>query len=497
MNPCLKSWQLAGVTLTLIINFWPALASEPTTPLTQQRTGQPYDRSTKVSSQAPAGSQTLPEGTLFILRMKTRLNSGSSRVSDRFTAQVAEPLLDQSGRMLVPVTSLIEGHVAAVTPAQYRRRSGIIAVSFDRLRLADGRAFPVSGMLTSADSRERQRIDQEGNVAGGSTLGSSVVFIGGGATSGAVIGTIAGSALVGAGVGAAAGVVGALLAKGKEAVVEPGTQIGLKLLQPLDLSLGARGGIIRLEPGEPGGSEVGNQRTERDDIQQLEAAVPVRVTNLQVGRAADGSVRVLITAETETAGWRVYADHSVDRDTLEIWLRGVRPNGMAAQVISHPTVTLSVPDEAGAIRRVLVHGADGDRAEDLPARPGLSASSFPELTARVADKLDVLLTDYAASVGATRTGETFEFTGERRPSESEVGLLFALSNLADSARLFRSLAGSRLSAEGLRGGALRLSFSAQEVNRLWPGLRLSDELEKKWRAIQEEIRLISDAVTRS
>src|SRR5207253_9713616 len=93
--------------------------------------------------------------------------------------------------------------------------------------------------------------------------------------------------------------------------------------------------------------------------------VLVRVNGLLAERMADGSVQGVVTAETNTAGWRVYADHSIDRQTLEIWLRGVRPKGMAAQVISHPTATVRVPDEA-KIRRVLVHGANGERTTELP-----------------------------------------------------------------------------------------------------------------------------------
>jgi hypothetical protein len=458
-----------------------------------QRARRERQRRLEAPTVVAAGSQVLPEGAVLILQMETRLDSGSSRTSDRFMARVAAPVMDTAGKTLIPTGSTVEGHVASVTPAQSRRRSGIIAVSFDKLTLPDGRGFALQGMLTSTDPQQRRQIDEEGTVEGGSTTKRSVVFIGGGAASGAVIGAITGGAAIGAGVGAAAGAVGALLAKGKEAVVEPGTRIGLQLTRPLDLSLG-RSGIVRLKPGEA--TERAVEPAPLVSTQQPLSGEPVRVNSVQAERAADGTVRVLITAETPTAGWRVYADQSLDRDTLEIWLRGERPKGMAAQVISHPTVTVTAPDEAGRVRRVLVHGANGDRTLDLPPRSGFPAEVINEIGSKTEERIRALLADYAASLGALRTGTGFEFPSQPSLSEAQVELLFALSNLADSAQIFRILSQARIGAEGLRNAGLRLSASAQEVNRLWVSVRPARDLDRQWRAVQEEIRLLTDAVVR-
>jgi hypothetical protein len=342
-----KSGPVTALALCLIGQ----LVSMPAASAAQQRATRSRSRQPASSTLVAAGTQVLPAGTVLILRLETRLDSGSSRASDRFTTRLSDPVMDTAGRVLVPAGSIVEGYLTSVTPAQLRRRSGIIAVSFDKLRLPDGRGLALHGELTSADARERQRIDEEGNVTGGSTVKRSIVFIGGGAASGAVIGAITGGAAIGAGVGAAAGAVAALLAKGKEAVVERGTRLGMRLLQPLDLRLGASG-LKPIEEEKPMPEEA---------AQPPDDAVPVRISSVQAERMPDGSVHVLITAETSTAGWRLYTEHVVERETLVIQLRGVRPKGMAAQVISHPTASLSVRDESGAIRRVTVHGANGTR----------------------------------------------------------------------------------------------------------------------------------------
>jgi hypothetical protein len=80
--------------------------------------------------------------------------------------------------------------------------------------------------------------DSEGQVSGRSSMRRNAIFIGGGAGVGAVIGGIAGGgrgAGIGAGVGAGLGVAGALLSRGEEAVVRPGTQFGVILNQRITL----------------------------------------------------------------------------------------------------------------------------------------------------------------------------------------------------------------------------------------------------------------------
>lgn len=358
-----KSWRLMALALSVILNPLCAFETGAATPSLPQRARQASKR-VAASPLVPAGSQVLPADTVLIVRMETRLDSKTSRPSDRFTAKLIEPVKDAAGKVVVPAGSLVEGHVASVTPAQLRRRSGVIAVGFDRLRLLDGRSLPMHGVLTSADPRERQRIDEEGQVKGGGTGKRTVAFIGGGAAGGAATGAIIGGVILSAGIGAAVGVAAAWLAKGKEAVVERGKRIGVQLSQPLNLNPVAS----KKAPSEEG--ETKGMKDTPPTSQPTEEAVLVRVSGVLAERMPDGAVQVVITAETNTAGWRVYADHTIDRETLEIWLRGLRPKGMAAQVISHPTSTVRVPDAAKAIRRVIVHGANGERTAELPSSRG-------------------------------------------------------------------------------------------------------------------------------
>lgn len=403
-------------------------------------------------------SLTLPVGTVLILEMETELHSGHTRASDRFTARVAESLLDTDGNVLVPEGSYVEGYVKAVMSAKMRRRAGMIEIVFDRLRMEDDRVLPLSGVLVNADTRTAKKIDEEeGTINGGTGSRRTVVVVGAGAVgAGATVGLITGSAILGAGVGAAAGVAGAFLAKGEEAVVYPGTVVGVELTQPLELGYGT--GSTRDNSRYPASDRTrtreyprheGNERDEADENSsarrnasevssgeinarrnpvtrsappavnkrdlrlededmateragsntkakpQAMPAVPappqkkpapviteepdeiptlsksgdptlVKLSNFQLDRAKDGAVDLILKGETSSGGWRLYTTYATDRDLLQIWLHGDKPEGFATQMISHPTIRFRMPDAMRVLRRVVIHGANGSFRGEIP-----------------------------------------------------------------------------------------------------------------------------------
>jgi len=495
--------------------------------------------------------------------METRLNSKTSRIGDRFTARLIEPVYDQNWGVVIPDGCTVEGHVESASSAQLRRRAGIIGVQFDRLILPDGRSLPLDGVLTSVDPRERTKVDSEGNVVGGSTATRTLLLVGGGAASGAAVGAIAGGPLLGAGIGAAAGAVSAMIGKGKEATVDPGMQVGLEILRPVDLGLGTSGiarvdnrvhpdqtdnhDVIfepdrnervelkrsksapaphppaprdtdtpvssvppvledtRSQPADSGVSEpvrtdpatsTASPTSSRPDnpsgqvVPTQTDATTVKVSAVVAERTSNGDVRILITAETPAAGWRIFVDHSVDRDTLEVWLRGYKPSGPVAQVLSHPTVSLSVPDQSGQIRRILVHGSNGNRTAEVAPSTILRDDALGDVRARVVDKLEVLAADYAASVGATRDSQgRYHWPTDHRLAPDQVSLLSALSDLVQSARSFRQVSMGQPGSEAQRQAALRLSDTATHVNDLWVSVRPAQDLDDKWHVLQDEIRI--------
>ena len=174
--------------------------------------------------------------TILKLKMESSLTSATAKVGDKFQATLFEDIkADQLS--VLPAGCRVEGRVISVEPARKSNKSGTIGINFDRLILPSKRAVNIVGELTSLSKNDRTKVDSEGHVETSSSK-RSVVFIGGGAVGGAAIGAIAGGgkgAGIGAAIGAGAGILGVLLTNGQEAIVEPGTEFGLLLTQPLKI----------------------------------------------------------------------------------------------------------------------------------------------------------------------------------------------------------------------------------------------------------------------
>jgi len=103
----------------------------------------------------------------------------------------------------------------------------------------------------------------------------------------------------------------------------------------------------------------------------------------------------------------------------------------------------------------------------------------------------VLAADYAASIGATRRDDgRYDFPTQRILKVDETELLFSLSSLKTSAETFRGVLGAEASMDSRRRGADRLTVLSDETRRLWAAVKPKPELDRKWVALDREIRLL-------
>ena len=183
----------------------------------------------------------VPIGTVIPMRMDISLSSNSSRVGDPFTATVTDSVIVE-GRVAVPEGARVEGHVTGVTSGERARVAGTLAVSFDRIVLANGNSIPVDATLTSLSEEGRRRIEQDlryqDRAAGGGRTRRAVVFIGTGANANAAIGVGRGSqsTVNGTGLGA---VIGVLLGNGETVEVRAGTEFGMMLERSFNVDVDA------------------------------------------------------------------------------------------------------------------------------------------------------------------------------------------------------------------------------------------------------------------
>lgn len=557
------------IVITLVISSLAPLS------VPAQRPGRPAARDLEGTPVLAAGLEVVPEGTYILLEMENRLSSRDSRQSDRFKARVAAPVVDAQGRTMIPEAAYVEGHVSAVTAAKWRRRSGLIAVEFDNLYLPNGEAVPIRGYLTSADAADRKRIDDEGTIRGRAPRKRDIVFVGGGAAAGAAIGLIAGGAVIGAGVGAAVGLTATLLLKGEEAVVEEGQRIAIGLTE--DLRIEPAGDYLtpspapnrprfedeRTETRPSGGNTSGvtgpasglGNRTEparpAEDSMTAMMGGPIDLNAIRSERSSDGLIRILITAETPTTGWRIFTNHELLRDTVEIRVRGMPPAATAPRQLSHPTApTIVIQDRPNRLQKIIVHGRNtvqtlginsswtyrGSAKPTAASRPtpgsstrpssgssgsGISGSSVGrekaeerekveasekwdepiappagsqnasliETAAKIEKDIDLIRFNFASSIGIwlNRDGTYDTLTG-RRPSSEEKRFLDGLGSLAESVRTWHFNSPTEAAR---RTSVLRIREDARIVEMSWRRISMSNETNQLVREMLGRVAVLS------
>jgi hypothetical protein len=162
----------------------------------------------------------VPVGTEFDVRLQTALNSGTSKIEQRFeaTTLIDEKIKDE---IVVPAGSLVRGFVSSVKVAGRIDRQGSLTLSFDEI------------VIGTSHQRLRASVVQalDGKMAQDNTR------LGVGAAVGAIIGGV-----LGGGKGALLGVLvggGGTLAstEGSNVDVPVGTVLRIRLDQPLDVTM--------------------------------------------------------------------------------------------------------------------------------------------------------------------------------------------------------------------------------------------------------------------
>lgn len=446
---------------------------------------------------------TVPAGTVIPLRMESYLSSASSRVGDRFTATVFRNV-EVDGVVAIPEGSKVEGRVTQVTPAERKSKAGTIGIAFERLMLPSGRSIEVDGTLTTLDQEARRKLegaDEEDTIEGGSQKRRAIVFIGGGAGAGAVIGVIAGGgkgAAVGAGVGAVLGAVGALLSKGEEAEVKPGTEFGMMVERAFavdqeEIRVGPSAELLRsaqmvlrdigyyagpIDGRASAATRNALSQFQRDRGLSATGELDLRtaqelglvsasgretpLVSIVTARAAAGrdSVQINAEARTSSAGWNVFAVYFISRDTLHVYLRGEPPRGPAAQVIE--THRINENYRQSNIARVIFHGAERDITVDLAAAPAGGTGDARQ----IAISARRLYLDYQRDLSVREIGGQLSFDPNRNYRSGEIELLAHLYSLAVAADFYNQVVSKLRDPASHQDAAEALIRQARFVERV-------------------------------
>ncbi|MGI8836391.1 MAG: hypothetical protein ACR2H4_07100 [Pyrinomonadaceae bacterium] len=189
----------------------------------------PSDNS-QPSSSAPVGNNGpvfIPRDSVLTIELQSSLSTEASQPGDPFQARIVTPS-EFAG-------ATIEGRVVRVKRAGKVKGSSQLQLSFDSIRMADGRSSPFNASVVeivhTGSSDDSGTVDSEGGVKGRSSTKDDVSKVGASAGVGAILGAIFGGAqgaAIGAAIGGSVGTAGVLTSRGRDLRLERGQQLKIR-----------------------------------------------------------------------------------------------------------------------------------------------------------------------------------------------------------------------------------------------------------------------------
>jgi hypothetical protein len=175
----------------------------------------------------PGGFFVIPADTVMRVELLNNISTDVSQRGDRFEARVVEPAQFAD--------AVITGRVASVRRPGKLKGSGELQLTFEQIRLSDGRTASfgaqVTQIVTQRTDSDTGEVDPEGGVHGRSTTKDDVTKVGAATGVGAIIGAIAGGgrgAAIGAIIGAGVGTGGVMTARGKDLRLQRGQELMIR-----------------------------------------------------------------------------------------------------------------------------------------------------------------------------------------------------------------------------------------------------------------------------
>ncbi len=195
----------------------------------------------ELASQPQSEELVVPAGTIIPIALSAFINSRGSQVGDPFYADTVYPIWIQQ-RLVIPKGSTIKGTVTEVIRPGRIKGKARIALRIDNILLPNGVNRDLVAVFHGIHGPGEEKLDRKTEtVEMGGSKGQDAGTIMGTTGEGAIIGAVADGgkgAGIGAGAGAAVGLATVLFTRGRDLVLDPGTQFDLELRQPLKFAYG-------------------------------------------------------------------------------------------------------------------------------------------------------------------------------------------------------------------------------------------------------------------
>ena len=202
----------------------------------------PADTPSSPSGTANPAQFTIDPGTKLPLTLINSVSTKHSVVGDRVYLETVFPIVS-GGRIVIPVGSSIVGTVTQIKRPGRVKGRGELYVRFDTLILPNGVTRDFRARMSGLDGTSTSEVDrEEGKVTGPGNKKGDLQTIGEAASSGTAAGGLIGGlgaghpglgVGIGAAAGAAAGMIGVLLSRGPDAVLDKGATVEMVLDRPL------------------------------------------------------------------------------------------------------------------------------------------------------------------------------------------------------------------------------------------------------------------------
>ncbi len=185
------------------------------------------------------GTILVPSGTQIPLVLKQAISTKNARVGDAVYAETNFPIT-MNDRIVIPAGTYVQGRITEVKRAGRVKGKAQLLMHFTTLVFPTGYTALLPGAVQNMPGAEKTHMKgEEGKVEQDSTKGKDAATVAQAAGTGAMIGGLAGQDAKGVGIGgltgAAAGLGWAMLTRGPDVVLPPGTSIQMVLQRPLEL----------------------------------------------------------------------------------------------------------------------------------------------------------------------------------------------------------------------------------------------------------------------
>ena len=185
-----------------------------------------------VSTESSKPVLTIPVGTKVPLSLKQAISTKTAREGDPVYAEAAFPFVVNE-RVAIPAGTYIQGKIMHVQRGGHVKGRAELLIHFTSMIYPTGYTVMLGGSVENTPGAEKTSMkDSEGTIRQDSDAGRKAKEAAGAATTGAVIGAITNGgkgAGIGAGVGGVAGLAIAMLSRGADVRLEPGTSIEMEI----------------------------------------------------------------------------------------------------------------------------------------------------------------------------------------------------------------------------------------------------------------------------